>query len=69
MSASQSRLFDQAERTVVVKSIVKCGQQGWSGVLPHTTDLRTFNLELPRGHATIKCSESSANAGIFTTLI
>lgn len=58
MSASQSRLFDQQERLVIAKSIIKCGHQGWAGVWSQTTDLRTFDLELPRGHATIKCSKS-----------
>ena len=57
MSASQARLFDQLERTIVCKTSIKRGTQGWNGVLPYTTDLRTCNLELPRGHATIKCNK------------
>ncbi|KAI9672806.1 MAG: hypothetical protein M1831_000241 [Alyxoria varia] len=57
MSASQARLFDQLERNTVCRTTVKRGTSGWNGVLPHTSDLRTCHLELPRGHATIKCNK------------
>ena len=54
MSASQARLFDQLERSIVCRMALKRGSQGWNGVLPHSSDLRTCQLELPRGHSTIK---------------
>lgn len=57
MSASQARLFDQLERSVVCKAAIKHGSQGWAGVGPYSADLRTCNIELPRGHATIKCNK------------
>ncbi|KAI9721885.1 MAG: hypothetical protein M1828_004980 [Chrysothrix sp. TS-e1954] len=57
MSASGARLFDQLDRTIVRKATVKRGVQGWTGVLPYSTDLRTCDLEIPRGHATIKCKK------------
>ncbi|KAB8343190.1 hypothetical protein FH972_022780 [Carpinus fangiana] len=57
MSASQARLFDQLERTIVCKHVMKAGDQGWNGVLPHSVDIRTCDLELPRGHATVKCNK------------
>jgi hypothetical protein len=30
---------------------------GWNGVPARSTDLRTFDLELPRGEATVKCGK------------
>ena len=56
-SASQARLFDETERTTICKSIVKQHSLGWPGVAPHSSDLRTCSIDVPRGHATIKCSE------------
>ncbi|KAK7545334.1 hypothetical protein IWX49DRAFT_500182, partial [Phyllosticta citricarpa] len=56
-SASQARIFDNNERTVLNKTIIKPGTHGWSGVAPHSTDMRTCGLELPRGHATVKCGK------------
>lgn len=54
-SAGQARIFDNNERTVFAKTTIKQGTQGWSGVAAHTTVTRTCDLELPRGHATVKC--------------
>lgn len=56
MSASQARIFDQDERLVVSRTIIKSGVQGWTPVSPQSSVLRTCILELPRGQATIKCS-------------
>ncbi|KAK5162697.1 hypothetical protein LTR04_003095 [Oleoguttula sp. CCFEE 6159] len=55
-SASQARIFDQNERSTLNKSVLKHGTQGWNGVEPHSTDVRTCDLEIPRGHATVKCA-------------
>ena len=57
MSASGARLFDQLERAIVRKTLVKRGMKGWDGVRPNSTDLRTCDLEIPRGHATVKCKK------------
>lgn len=57
MSASQARLFDQLERTVICKNVFKHGTRGWNGVSGHSAELRTCELEVPRGHATIKCNK------------
>ncbi|XTI93964.1 hypothetical protein V2W45_1473230 [Cenococcum geophilum] len=54
-SASQARIFDSNERSILSKTTVKQGAAGWNGVAAHTTHLRTCDLELPLGHATIKC--------------
>ncbi|KAF9636954.1 Arrestin-like protein [Lasiodiplodia theobromae] len=56
-SAGQARIFDNNERTVFAKTSIKQGMHGWSGVAPHTTVTRTCDLELPRGHATVKCGK------------
>ncbi|TKA25399.1 hypothetical protein B0A49_13270, partial [Cryomyces minteri] len=56
-SASQARIFDQNERSTLNKSVLKHGTQGWNGVEPHSTDVRTCDLEIPRGHATVKCGK------------
>ena len=54
-SAGQARIFDNNERSILSKSIVKQGAAGWHGVLAHQTHVRTCDLEVPRGHATVKC--------------
>lgn len=54
-SAGQARIFDSNERSVLSKSMVKHGSAGWHGVPAHQTHIRTCDLELPRGHATVKC--------------
>lgn len=57
-SAGQARIFDNNERTVFAKTSIKQGAHGWSGVAPHATLTRTADLELPRGHATVKCGKT-----------
>lgn len=54
-SASQARIFDSNERTILTKVVLKNGTYGWTGVQAHSTDVRTCDLELPRCHATVKC--------------
>lgn len=54
-SAGQARIFDHNERSILSKSFVKQGATGWHGVPSQQTHLRTCNLEVPRGHATVKC--------------
>ena len=56
-SASQARIFDHNERTVLNKTVLKQGQGGWNGVAAHSSDVRTCDLEVPRGHATVKCGK------------
>ncbi|KAJ8112480.1 hypothetical protein OPT61_g5157 [Boeremia exigua] len=56
-SAGQARIFDNNERSILSKSLVKHGAAGWHGVDPHQTHLRTCDLEVPRGHATVKCGK------------
>lgn len=56
-SASQARIFDSNDRAILNKSTMKQGTCGWSGVAAYSTDTRTCDLELPRGHATVKCGK------------
>jgi len=57
-SASQARIFQEKEQNILSKSTLKVGTNGWTGVLPHSTIVRTCNIDIPRGHATIKCGMS-----------
>jgi hypothetical protein len=54
-SASQARIFDSNERSILSKAITKQGTAGWHGVPSHRTHTRTCDLELPRGQGTVKC--------------
>ncbi|ENI09325.1 hypothetical protein COCC4DRAFT_126977 [Bipolaris maydis ATCC 48331] len=56
-SAGQARIFDSNERTILSKAMVKNGSAGWHGVAAGQTHLRTCDLEVPRGHATVKCGK------------
>ena len=56
-SASQARIFDSNDRAILNKSVMKQGTCGWSGVAAYSSDTRTCDLELPRGHATVKCGK------------
>ncbi|KAK3723583.1 hypothetical protein LTR37_001835 [Vermiconidia calcicola] len=56
-SASQARIFESNEQTMITRTSMKTGLQGWNGVEPHSSDIRTCELELPRGHATVRCGK------------
>ncbi|KAJ9637312.1 hypothetical protein H2199_007599 [Coniosporium tulheliwenetii] len=57
-SASQARIFDSNERFTLTKNTIKAGTTHcWNGVAAHSSELRTCDLELPRGHATVKCGK------------
>ncbi|KAF2449784.1 hypothetical protein P171DRAFT_200045 [Karstenula rhodostoma CBS 690.94] len=56
-SASQARIFDSNEKSILSKSIIKQGAAGWHGVSAHSSHIRTCDLEVPRGHATVKCGK------------
>lgn len=59
-SASQARIFDSNERSVLSKRTIKQGFLGWHGVPAQSTHIRTCDIEVPRGHATVKCGEYAA---------
>ncbi|KAI5221528.1 hypothetical protein E4T46_05118 [Aureobasidium subglaciale] len=54
-SASQARIFESNERSILSKHSMKQGANGWTGVEAYGSITRTCDLEIPRGHATIKC--------------
>lgn len=56
-SAMQARIFESNEQAILARSSFKPGSTGWNGVDPHTSDIRTCELELPRGHATVRCGK------------
>ncbi|KAJ4304578.1 hypothetical protein N0V90_000104 [Kalmusia sp. IMI 367209] len=56
-SASQARIFDNNEKSILSRAITKHGAAGWHGVSAHNTHIRTCDLEVPRGHATVKCGK------------
>ncbi|GAB7358080.1 hypothetical protein MBLNU230_g0241t1 [Neophaeotheca triangularis] len=55
-SAGQARIFESNEQTLLAKSTMRLGH-GWRGVDPFTSDTRTCDLEVPRGHATVRCGK------------
>ncbi|KAG9522069.1 hypothetical protein KCU93_g7122, partial [Aureobasidium melanogenum] len=54
-SASQARIFESNERSILSKHSMKQGANGWTGVEAYGSIARTCDLEIPRGHATVKC--------------
>jgi hypothetical protein len=58
-SAGQARIFDSNERSILSKATVKYGAAGWHGVSAHQTHMRTWDVEVPGGHATVKCGTLS----------
>ncbi|KAK4982385.1 hypothetical protein LTR66_009299 [Elasticomyces elasticus] len=56
-SASQARIFSTVERTFLTKSTLKYGTHGWNGVTAYSSETRMCDLDLPRGHATVKCGK------------
>ncbi|KAL1297109.1 hypothetical protein AAFC00_004691 [Neodothiora populina] len=56
-SASQARIFESNTKTILSKSFLKRGAQDWTGVEAYDSSTRTCDLEVPRGHATVKCGK------------
>lgn len=54
-SASQARIFESNQRSILSKHSLKQGANGWTGVEAYGSITRTCDLEIPRGHATVKC--------------
>jgi len=66
-SASQARIFESNDKTILGKSCLKQGTQGWTGVEPYSSVTRTCDLDLPRGHATVKCGMLESQRYIYLT--
>nr|POF15217.1 uncharacterized protein CFP56_42106 [Quercus suber] len=56
-TATRMRIFQENHRSMVTMHSLRSGSNGWNGVSPHSSETRTCNLELPRGHATIQCGK------------
>ncbi|KAF2210899.1 hypothetical protein CERZMDRAFT_113050 [Cercospora zeae-maydis SCOH1-5] len=56
-SAGQARIFESNEQTILTKAQLKSGTTGWHGVESHSCETRTCELEVPRGHATVRCGK------------
>jgi hypothetical protein len=52
-SAGQARIFESNEQSILTKSSFKTASE----IPPHTSDTRTCELELPRGHGTVRCGK------------
>ncbi|GAB7353072.1 hypothetical protein MBLNU459_g3621t1 [Dothideomycetes sp. NU459] len=50
-------MFESNDRAILSKSGLKHGAQGWNGIEPYSSTTRTCDLEIPRGHATVKCGK------------
>ncbi|MCJ1432271.1 hypothetical protein MMC27_001627 [Xylographa pallens] len=51
--AAHLRLPDKTEKETLVKRSIKKGHHGWSGIPPQSQDIRTCQLDIPPGLATI----------------
>lgn len=51
-SASYLRLPKKTEREFIASSLMKKSRE-WDGVAPHASEVRTCNIDVPRGHVTI----------------
>lgn len=56
-SASQARIFESNEQTMINRLLLKPGAQSWNGLDPYSSETRTYELQLPRGHATVHCGK------------
>ncbi|KAI9787301.1 MAG: hypothetical protein M1835_002820 [Candelina submexicana] len=53
-TASHLRISDGSENKVISTTAVKGRTSGWRGLAPWSTDTRTFEVEVPRGHSSVK---------------
>lgn len=60
-SASQARIFESNEQAIVTSTTTKAGGPqktcNWNGIDPHSSETRTWELQLPRDHATVRCGK------------
>ncbi|KAK6438111.1 hypothetical protein LTR95_005698 [Oleoguttula sp. CCFEE 5521] len=55
-SHSQTRVFDSNDKLILAKSKEEHSDY-WTGIGPYTSTIRTCKLEVPRGHATVRCGK------------
>ena len=56
-TSSQARISESSERLILAKTSQRHDCDGWSGTEAYTSDARTCELQVPRGHATVKCGK------------
>lgn len=56
-SAGQARIFQDREQTILSKAVLKPGANGWIGVKRYTSLVRTCEVDIPRGHSTVRCGK------------
>lgn len=54
---AQARISESNDRMILAKSTHREDCDGWSGTEAYTSDARTCELLVPRGHATVKCGK------------
>ncbi|EMD01136.1 hypothetical protein BAUCODRAFT_62253 [Baudoinia panamericana UAMH 10762] len=53
-SALRARVSDKPHQTMIATTSLQASTSGWHGLDPHSMETRTYNLDIPRGHATVK---------------
>lgn len=56
-TSGQARISESNDRMILAKSTHREDYDGWSGTEAYTSDARTCELLVPRGHATVKCGK------------
>jgi hypothetical protein len=56
-ASGQARISESNDRLILAKTTHKTDCDGWSGTEAYTSDARTCELLVPRGHATVKCGK------------
>lgn len=56
-TSGQARISESNDRMILAKSTHREDSDGWSGTEAYTSDARTCELLVPRGHATVKCGK------------
>ncbi|KAK3113330.1 hypothetical protein LTR53_009483 [Teratosphaeriaceae sp. CCFEE 6253] len=55
--AGHARVCESNHQSVIASTCLRAGVGGWAGVELHASDTRTCDLEVPRGHATVRCGK------------
>ena len=61
--AAHLRLPDKTEKETLVKQSINRGHHGWRGIPPQSQDVRTCQLDIPPGLATIDTGMSCYSLG------
>lgn len=56
-TSGQARISESNDRLILTRSTHRTDCDGWSGTEAYTSDARTCELPVPRGHATVKCGK------------